>query len=109
MLSRLCALGLILLCLPTLAGTPQPAPRAAAPSAAYHWHLVVLKHIQPAAAVTALHWDTPAATLPAGVERVYGLQSNSSLLLHATDAGLAEATRLVQTVDLLPATKPAPP
>lgn len=82
MQSRLCTLGLsLLLCLPAIAKAPKPAP---AP---------------PAAALVALHWDTPTATLPTGIQRVYALQSNHTLLLHATDAGFAEATRLVQTVD----------
>ncbi len=107
---RLCTLGLsLLLCLPVLAETPKPAPTppAAAPPAAFHWPKLTRNHIAPAAALVALHWDLPTATLPAGVERVYALQSNQTLLLHATDAGFAEATRLVQTIDLPPAAKPA--
>lgn len=102
MQSRLCTLGLsLLLCLPAIAKAPKPAPAppAAAPSAAYHWNKLALNHIAPAAALVALHWDTPTATLPTGIQRVYALQSNHTLLLHATDAGFAEATRLVQTVD----------
>ena len=112
MKSRLCPLGLsLLLCLPAFAQTPKPTPvpsAAAAPSATYHWHSIVPKHISSADAAAALHWDIPKATLPAGVERIYIIQSNSSLLLHTTDAGLAEAARLVQTVDLPSAAKPAP-
>ncbi len=104
MKSRLCTLGLsLLLCLPAVAETPKPAakpaPPAAAPSAAYHWQVIKLNNIAPAAALVALHWDTPTATLPTGVERIYGIQSNHSLLLHATTASFAEAIRLVQTVD----------
>ncbi len=102
MQTRLCTLGLsLLLCLPAIAETPKPAPAppAAAPSAASHWYSIVLKHIQSVAATATLHWDTPTATLPAGVEHVYALQSNHTLLLKATDSGLVEATRLVQTVD----------
>lgn len=102
MKSRLCTLGLsLLLCLPAIAETPKPvpAPPAAAPSAAYHWQNITLNHIAPSAALVALHWNTPEATLPVGIERVYGIKSAHSLLLHGTSAGLAEAKRLVQTVD----------
>ena len=103
MKSRLCTLGLsLLLCLPAVAEAPKPAAKPAppaAPSAAYHWQVIKLNNIAPAAALVALHWDTPTATLPTGVERVYGMQSNQTLLLKATDTGLAEAMRLVQTVD----------
>lgn len=100
MLSRLCPLSLsLLLCLPAVAKTPKPAtpPPAAAPSAAYHWHKLAVSHITPAAAFDALHRNTPEAT--AGIERVIIMQRDHTLLLHATDAGLAEATRLVQAVD----------
>ncbi len=101
MKSRLCTLGLsLLLCLPAVAETPKPAPPAAAtPSAAYHWHKLAVSHTSPIAVLAALHWNTASAPLPDDVERVYALRSNSSLLLRATDTGLAEATRLVQTVD----------
>ena len=107
---RLCTLSLsLLLCLPAIAETPKPAPAppAPAPSAVYRWQKLRLNHIIPADALVALHWNTPTATLPTGVERVYALQSNHSLLLRVTDAGFAEATRLVQTVDLPPAATPA--
>lgn len=96
MLSRLCPLGLsLLLCLPALAEAPKPAP----PAATYHWHKLAVSHTSPLAVLTALHWNTSSAPLPGGVERVYAMQRDKTLLLKATDTGLAEATRLVQTVD----------
>lgn len=104
MLSRLCPLSLsLLLCLPTIAKTPKPAPKpapappAAPLSATYHWQKLTVSHIAPAAALDALHRNTPEAT--AGIERVIIMQRDHTLLLHATDAGFAEATRLVQAVD----------
>ena len=104
MKSRLCTLGLsLLLCLPAVAETPKPKPAPALkpapapPAAAYHWQKLAVSHIAPSAAFDALHQNTPEAT--AGIERVIIMQRDHTLLLHATDAGFAKATRLVQAVD----------
>ncbi len=42
------------------------------------------------------------AQLPEGVDRIYALQSNNSLLVHATPEGFNELRRLVKILDIAP-------
>ena len=42
------------------------------------------------------------AQLPEGVDRIYALQSNNSLLVHATPEGFNEVRRLVKILDIAP-------
>lgn len=44
----------------------------------------------------------PQQQLPEGVDRIYALQSNNSLLVHATPEGFNELRRLVKILDVAP-------
>ena len=119
-LLRLAVLLSLLTPLPALAQTNSRLSPAHA--AVYHWHTLVLQNARPSDILKLMHWDHPAtppdpaplqalpptglmpptATLPAGVLRIFALQSNNSLLVQATDEGFATVTKLVQMFDIAP-------
>jgi len=82
-----------------------PAATVAAPLAGYQWRTLVLQHAVPSDILRMEHWGASAAhpaALPAGVRRVFALQSNNSLLLEATEEGYATVAKLIKALDVAP-------
>lgn len=87
------------------AAPPAHSPTASVttPPPGYHWHTLVLQHAVPSDILQMMHWDSAAAhpaALPAGVLRIFALQSNNSLLLQATDDGYAKVAGIVSRWDV---------
>jgi len=87
--------------------TPVPAPQAAPPASTpkpagtSHWISVVLQHATLETVRALTGWDRNGA-LPEGVDRVYFLESNHSILVHATPAGRAHIQEVINAIDVAP-------
>jgi hypothetical protein len=84
------------------------------------WRKIALRNIAPLDVLKLMHWETvnldpfkpvqvsqpvdhPTYTkLPDGVNRIFALQSNNSLLLEATEAGYKRVQEIVKTLDIAP-------
>ena len=81
---------------------PIREPTLPIPAAlALHWITFVLQHTTLATVRAATHWDR-GGTLPEGVEGVFFLESNHSILVRATPAGRARMWKIVKELDVAP-------
>ena len=109
---------------------PSTRNTAAEPDANdLHWHRVILRYAAPLDVLKLMHWQNEMADmnlfnarktvspfvdkqgqgrsaqliyarLPDGVNRIFALQSNNSLLLEATEAGYQRVQEIVKTLDI---------
>ena len=91
----------------TAPGFPPLAP-AAPVTGTLHWITFVLQHTTFATVCAATHWDR-GGTLPEGVDRVFFLESNHSILVRATPAGRARMWEIVKEMDVAPTALSAAP
>ncbi len=81
-----------------------PASALAAPAAKTPlvscYKTALLKNVSPAAVLAALRWNSPNATLPQGVQRIFALQSSHCLLVEATPDGYDRVKALVAPLDV---------
>ena len=73
-----------------------------------HWITFVLRHTTLATVRASTHWDR-GGTLPEGVDSVFFLESNHSILIRATPAGYARMLEIVKSLDVAPEAVPAAP
>ncbi|MGI4787644.1 MAG: hypothetical protein ACRYFS_02210 [Janthinobacterium lividum] len=71
------------------------------------WQRIALQHVSPSDILTRMHWGGSknvgaTSNLPGGVEVIFALQSNNSLLIHATDEGFEQVKRIISTLDIAP-------
>lgn len=79
---------------------------AHAQTPAYQYRTIAIHNVTPAAVLEAARWDSKDnAPLPAGVKKVFALQSNHVLVVDATPAGYGRIQAIVSAIDV-PAPKP---
>lgn len=92
--------------------TPLAALSVLAASAAVHaqtptyqYRTIATHTVMPAAVLKAEQWDSKTSALPAGVQKVFALQSKHALVVYATPAGYQRIEAIVSVLDV-PAPKP---
>ncbi len=94
-----------LLLLPITASAQTPKHLPPIPSN-LQYRTIILQHAHPADILSTMHWqdskNADGAKLPDGVNRVFALQSNNSLLVEATPDGYKQLQEIVKTLDIAP-------
>lgn len=90
--------------------TPAPKQISFLNPADLHWQKLTLQHVIPSEILKLMHWNAektakPAPrnpNLPDGVQAIYALQSDNSLLIQATPDGFTSVKAVVKTLDIEP-------
>ena len=93
--------------LTTLAALSILAASAAvhAQTPSYQYRIIPVHNVTPVAVLKAGQWESNKIPLPAGVQKVFALQSRHALVVYATPAGCQRIQAIVSTLDV-PALKP---
>ena len=93
--------------LTTLAALSVLAASAAvhAQTPSYQYRTISVHNVAPVAVLKATQWESKTSALPAGVKKVFALQSRHALVVYATPAGYQRIGAIVSALDV-PAPKP---
>ena len=86
------------------------ADPAGGPTPALSWHKLILRDMTPSDLLRLMHWGattavpppTAPATPPEGVQRIYALESDNSLLIQSTPDGYARVREILKSLIVAP-------